>query len=172
MAFTARVTPACLRCGQPLPPGRARRWCSSPCPQAAYRRRHHATPDLHLTPPRSRPHATVYECLSCEQRYLDELRCAECNRFCRRLGPGAACLTATNPWPWRTYSSDPLASLLPASSTTSSNQVRSWPLPGGSFFQAETWITFHAETTPGVQRRSAMRRGGPAGPAAVAIPPG
>src|SRR5438128_2760741 len=34
---------------------------------------------------------TIYECPSCEARFLGERRCGECNRFCRALGPGGAC---------------------------------------------------------------------------------
>jgi hypothetical protein len=30
----------CAACGQPLPVGRSRRFCSPPCRQAAYRRRY------------------------------------------------------------------------------------------------------------------------------------
>jgi hypothetical protein len=33
----------------------------------------------------------VYECSSCEQRYLGSRRCQECNLFCRNLGTGGAC---------------------------------------------------------------------------------
>ncbi|MHB1534873.1 MAG: hypothetical protein ACYC1D_09760 [Acidimicrobiales bacterium] len=32
----------------------------------------------------------VYECPNCEER-LTERRCADCNVFCRRLGPGGGC---------------------------------------------------------------------------------
>ena len=34
--------------------------------------------------------SVVYECPSCEERLL-ERRCAECNVFYRRLGPGERC---------------------------------------------------------------------------------
>lgn len=39
----------------------------------------------------ARPQATVYECPSCEQRYLGLRRCGDCNLFCRRVGPGGLC---------------------------------------------------------------------------------
>ncbi len=32
----------------------------------------------------------VYECSECGERLL-ESRCADCNLFCRRLGPGGPC---------------------------------------------------------------------------------
>jgi hypothetical protein len=35
---------------------------------------------------------TIYEGPACEARLLGERRCSECNRFCRALGPGGACL--------------------------------------------------------------------------------
>jgi predicted RNA-binding Zn-ribbon protein involved in translation (DUF1610 family) len=34
--------------------------------------------------------SVVYECPDCGERLL-ERRCAECNVFCRRLGPGGRC---------------------------------------------------------------------------------
>ena len=33
----------------------------------------------------------VYGCPICEQRYLGERRCPDCNRFCRKLGLGGTC---------------------------------------------------------------------------------
>jgi ribosomal protein L32 len=33
----------------------------------------------------------VYECPACEERFVDERRCPDCNVFCRRLGPGGCC---------------------------------------------------------------------------------
>jgi ribosomal protein L32 len=33
----------------------------------------------------------VYECPGCEERFVDERRCPECNVFCRRIGPGGSC---------------------------------------------------------------------------------
>lgn len=34
---------------------------------------------------------TVYECPSCEERYLGSRRCPECNLMCRRVGLGGEC---------------------------------------------------------------------------------
>ena len=34
---------------------------------------------------------TVYECPDCEERYLDERRCPDCNLFCRRIDAGGNC---------------------------------------------------------------------------------
>lgn len=43
----------------------------------------------------NRPHperfAVVYQCPECDERYLDERRCPDCNLFCRRLDHGGAC---------------------------------------------------------------------------------
>ena len=48
-----------------------------------------------MTRPSTRPgldrFAVVYECPDCEQRYLDERRCPDCNLFCRRIDHGGAC---------------------------------------------------------------------------------
>jgi len=85
---TARRCPAC---GGNLPAGRARRFCSPACRQAAYRRRHQQPPpEVPLPPRRSRLQGTVYECTECETRYLAEW-CPDCAVPCRRLGPGGAC---------------------------------------------------------------------------------
>ena len=43
------------------------------------------------TRPGSERFAVVYECPDCEQRYLDERRCPDCNLFCRRLDVGGPC---------------------------------------------------------------------------------
>jgi hypothetical protein len=87
----------CPTCAGPLPSTRAR-YCSVGCKQRAYRLRQVAiTPaDLDaLTADLRRRQAlvahTIYECPACSGRFLGEQRCAECNRFCRALGPGGAC---------------------------------------------------------------------------------
>jgi hypothetical protein len=83
----AYVTAVCGVCGSPLPTGRARRWCSNACRQAAFRIRQAA--------PRPAQPAKIdsvyYECPSCKARYLGEQRCGKCNCWCRRLGPGGPC---------------------------------------------------------------------------------
>ena len=33
----------------------------------------------------------IYECPTCEARYLGQRHCPDCHRFCRKLGPGGAC---------------------------------------------------------------------------------
>ena len=86
------TAPACPACGQQLPVGRSRRFCSPACRQAAYRRRHQ--PDTHEVPlprRRSRLENTVYQCPDCESRYLAEQWCPDCSRPCRRLGAGGIC---------------------------------------------------------------------------------
>jgi hypothetical protein len=75
-----------------LPPGRARRWCSDACRQAAFRRRHQiapAPPDLPAGKPR-KP-VTVYECPQCGNRALGEQRCEDCSAFMGRVGIGGLC---------------------------------------------------------------------------------
>ena len=91
------VTIACAFCGRHVPPAGRRRFCSDACRQAAFRERQRAS-TTRVAPPavlaRARPAAraaTVYECPACGTRFLGEQRCAECNVFCRRIGPGAPC---------------------------------------------------------------------------------
>ena len=86
------VTIRCPVChGRFVPAGR-QRVCSAACRQAAYRRRH-AAADAPLVVPayRSRRERTIYECPSCETRYLGNQRCCECGVFCRRVGAGGLC---------------------------------------------------------------------------------
>lgn len=86
------TAPSCLACGQQLPSGRSRRFCSPACRQAGYRRRHRPDPHtLPLLPRHSRLEGTVYQCPECETRYLAEQWCPDCSRPCRRLGAGGCC---------------------------------------------------------------------------------
>jgi hypothetical protein len=80
----------CPICGSQVPSSRAR-FCSGTCRQTAWRWRHAApaVESVRLRPPTLRP--KVYECPECEQRYLDERRCPDCNLFCRLLGHGGPC---------------------------------------------------------------------------------
>ena len=90
----ASVTAArCPICGQTLPAGRPRRWCSPACRQAAYRRRTTAptAPTPSLPAARSRRDGTVYLCPDCDTRQLGQQRCPDCNTFAVRLGPGGLC---------------------------------------------------------------------------------
>lgn len=43
------------------------------------------------------PHSVVYQCPECDERYLDERRCPDCQLFCRRLGPGGPCPSCDEP---------------------------------------------------------------------------
>jgi hypothetical protein len=80
------ATITCGYCGAGFSPTGRRRWCSDACRQAAFRARR-AGPRL-AQPAKA---DTVYECPSCEARYLGEQRCQECNVFCRSLGAGGYC---------------------------------------------------------------------------------
>jgi hypothetical protein len=79
----------CPVCGRPFRPVGRRRFCSDACRQTAWRRRH----SIPLPPVPARPGraAVVYECPACGTRLLGEQRCADCNVFCRRVGPGGSC---------------------------------------------------------------------------------
>lgn len=83
------LTLACPICGASFRPTGRRRFCSDPCRQAAWRRRH-PTP-LPPVPSRTPRPATIYECPECATRYLGEQRCPDCHTFCRRVGPGGPC---------------------------------------------------------------------------------
>ena len=89
--------PSCPGCTAPLPASRAR-YCSAACKQRAYRHRRATS----TVPDSTRLGGTlkrlgelgahtVYECSTCDQRFLGERRCSECHRFCRAVGLGGAC---------------------------------------------------------------------------------
>jgi hypothetical protein len=83
------VTTPCPICGQPFIPVGRQQVCSPACRQAAWRRRHAPAPvPLSARSPRT---ATIYECPSCDTRYLGVQRCPDCGTFCHKLGPGGAC---------------------------------------------------------------------------------
>ena len=86
------ATMTCPVCGKAFVPSGRRRHCSDACRAAAWRRRHHSAPaPVALPPGRSRQAVTVYECPSCEDRFVDEQRCADCGVFARRVGLGGCC---------------------------------------------------------------------------------
>jgi hypothetical protein len=82
-------TTPCPICGEPFVPVGRQRVCSAACRKALWRRRH--APPVGGIPARVAPASTIYECPSCETRYLGEQRCPDCALFCRKLGPGAPC---------------------------------------------------------------------------------
>ena len=93
----------CVVCGQPVPSRKAR-YCSRACQQRAYRLRQE--PATTFNEPTVRQELrrrwalaaqTIYECPACQERYLGEQRCPDCNRFCRLLGLGGACPSCEQP---------------------------------------------------------------------------
>lgn len=97
---------ACPVCSARLPSSRAR-YCSAVCRQRAFRFRQGAPTSL--TSPAPDPlrdqlrrlgtlmDHTVYQCSGCDQRFLGQQRCDDCNRFCRALGLGGACTACDEP---------------------------------------------------------------------------
>jgi len=95
---------SCPVCQQSFVPRGRQRVCSAACRQAAWRRRR-PTPGA-MVPERATRATTIYECPSCETRFLGEQRCPDCGTFCRRIGPGGLCPHCDEPVA--------LADLLPA----------------------------------------------------------
>lgn len=83
------VTIACPVCTGAFHPRGRQRVCSSACRQALWRQRHPMP--LPIVPGRAPMPQTVYECPTCALRFLGAQRCPDCQVFCRRIGPGAAC---------------------------------------------------------------------------------
>ncbi len=93
------TTTTCPICGTGFTPIRRQRFCRPACRQTAYRRAHQpaATPTASLPVTRPRKEITIYQCDECEQRYLAEQWCHDCNRPCTRIGPGGACPNCDEP---------------------------------------------------------------------------
>jgi len=90
------LCPVCRR-RRFVPSGR-KKVCSPACRQTLFRRRHAAAGGPLVVPPhRSRREATIYQCPSCEARYLGNQRCSDCNVFCQRVGPGGLCPECAEP---------------------------------------------------------------------------
>jgi hypothetical protein len=89
----------CPVCGVEFQPNGRGRFCTPRCRQRAFRLHYRQTvsratlPDL--TDQLRRDHQliaqTVYECSSCQERFLGERRCSSCNRWCRNIGIGGEC---------------------------------------------------------------------------------
>ena len=70
------------------------------------------------TRPGSERFAVVYECPDCEQRYLDERRCPDCNLFCRRLDHGGTCPHCDEPVALKELAAIPELTGTPQEATT------------------------------------------------------
>lgn len=80
---------SCGWCNATFAASGRRRFCSDACKQANWRaQRTNGAPAPTVA---GRPSNTIYECPSCEARYLGTRRCDECHLFCRRIGPGGLC---------------------------------------------------------------------------------
>jgi hypothetical protein len=97
------AAPTCVLCPAPRLSGRGS-YCSAACRQRAFRLRHTALPNLEegllrkaLRRRATLTEHTVYECPTCETRYLGEQRCPDCNHFCRVVGLGGACTDCEQP---------------------------------------------------------------------------
>jgi hypothetical protein len=90
------IVRTCAMCGASFTSQGRRRFCDDACRQAAWRQRHPASvlPQLPRRVPRS---SVIYECPECEARFLGEQRCDQCQRFCRRVGPGGPCPSCDEP---------------------------------------------------------------------------
>ena len=88
-------------CGRALPSPRAH-YCSGRCRMRVLRQRRLLTSLSEVvemgSPPVRRPlDHYVYECTACDERYLGERRCPQCNLFTRNCGLGAPCPDCDHP---------------------------------------------------------------------------
>ncbi len=88
----------CPSCGGEFAASGRRRYCSEACRQAGHRRRHRLVATaIELPPTQPRRPVTVYACPDCDQRFVGEQRCPDCNAFCRRIGIGGCCPNCDEP---------------------------------------------------------------------------
>lgn len=102
--YDPRPVARCPICGLRFQPAGRGRYCSSACRQRAWRLRrgesvrgHLAELTASLRRDRRLVDQTVYQCVSCGQRYLGQWRCPDCNLMCRRLGLGGYCPDCDQP---------------------------------------------------------------------------
>ena len=86
------ATVTCPVCATTFVRSGRQRHCSTACRQAAWRRRR-AAPAIPVVARSD----TVYECPSCDARFLGAQRCEDCNTWARRLGPGGMCPCCDEP---------------------------------------------------------------------------
>jgi len=85
------ATMTCPACQGRFAPSGRRRHCSDACRAAAWRRRRSGPAAAAVPAGRSRRAVSVYECPSCDARFVAEQRCGDCGVFARRAGLGGAC---------------------------------------------------------------------------------
>lgn len=88
---TDRPEVRCPICGRCFTPNRRQAYCTNACRQTAWRRRRTLPAAPVPVSTNSRRHRTIYTCIDCDTRYLGEQWCRDCNRPCRRAGPGGEC---------------------------------------------------------------------------------
>jgi hypothetical protein len=81
----------CPACTAEFTPVRRQLYCSPACKQKAFRRRQPVPVPPPPPPGPARRQASIYQCGDCDQRYLGNQWCHDCNRPCRRLGYGGPC---------------------------------------------------------------------------------
>jgi len=87
----------CPVCSAPFTPVRRQRYCTPACRQKAFRRRQPAPAPTAPAPGPARRQASIYQCAECDQRYLGDQWCHDCNRPCRLLGYGGTCPCCDEP---------------------------------------------------------------------------
>ena len=97
----------CRVCQQSFAPSGRRRYCSDRCRQAAWRQRQPVAE--FPPPPPTRRGTTIYACGSCDRRFLGEQWCSDCQRPCRRIGPGGLCPHCDEPVALSDLGPDPVA---------------------------------------------------------------
>lgn len=95
-----RVAPrSCPVCRTLVENSTRARYCSRACQQRAHRLRRAPIADdilvaltRQLRERKALVEQTVYVCPECEERFVGERRCDDCNKMCRKLGLGGRCI--------------------------------------------------------------------------------
>ena len=84
----------CPSCSKAFTPTGRQIYCTPACRQRAYRQRSITTDTqaaMQAPPARGRRDLTIYQCSECDEVFLGQQWCPDCQRPCRRLGLGGAC---------------------------------------------------------------------------------
>ncbi|HUY98629.1 MAG TPA: hypothetical protein VMW47_13620 [Verrucomicrobiae bacterium] len=121
--------PPCPVCATPFTRVRRQRYCSTACRQTAWRRIHRPPLPVVAVPPRQRRRPiTVYVCPDCEERYLGEQWCPDCQRPCRRIGFGGACPACDHPVALEDLLAPTLLAAIPPSARAGDGPAAASPL--------------------------------------------
>lgn len=91
------TTARCPTCGKAFIPTGRRRFCSDNCRKTGWKQIHRIRVEVPVLAVGRRRNSTVYQCDECEERYVGQQWCPDCQRPCRRVGRGGLCPACEHP---------------------------------------------------------------------------